>query len=61
MKSFTKYFFEAVNNNLDDFSDKWDAAISSSEELRVALDLMNKIVGLFPSGEIYIVGGVPSL
>jgi tRNA nucleotidyltransferase (CCA-adding enzyme) len=59
VKSFTQYFFEAVNNNLDDFSDKWDAAISSSEELRVALDLMNKIVKLFPSGEIYIVGGVP--
>ena len=59
MKPFYKFFFEAVNNNLDDFSDKWQKAVSSSEELRVGLDLMNKIVSLFPSGEIYIVGGVP--
>lgn len=59
MLSFKKFFFESVNNNLDDFSDRWDKALSSSEELRVALDLMNKIVDLFPSGEIYIVGGVP--
>jgi len=59
MIPFKKFFFESVNNNLDDFSEKWNKAISSSEELRVALDLMNKIVDLFPSGEIYIVGGVP--
>jgi tRNA nucleotidyltransferase/poly(A) polymerase len=59
MVSFIKFFFESVNNNLDDFSDKWDKAVSSSEELRIALDLMKKIHDLYPTGEIYIVGGVP--
>lgn len=59
MKSFKSFFFESVNYNMDDFSEKWTKAISSSEELRVALELMTKIHELFPAGEIYIVGGVP--
>lgn len=59
MKPFSKFFKETVNYNLNDFSDKWEKAVSSSEELRIGLELMNKIVGLFPTGEIYIVGGVP--
>jgi len=44
---------------MDGFSEKWSQAVSSSEELRLALELMKQIVGLFPNGEIYIVGGVP--
>jgi tRNA nucleotidyltransferase/poly(A) polymerase len=59
MKPFVKFFKESVNYNLDDFSDKWENALSSSEELRVGLALMDEIMGLFPTGEIYIVGGVP--
>lgn len=59
MKSFLKFFKESVNYNIENFSDKWEQALSSSEELRVGLELMKKIVGLYPSGEIYIVGGVP--
>jgi len=59
MISFQKFFYESVNYNLEDFNDKWDKAVSSSEELRIGLDLMNKIVKLYPDGEIYIVGGVP--
>jgi tRNA nucleotidyltransferase/poly(A) polymerase len=59
MITFSKFFQESVNYQLDDFSDKWEQALTSSEELRVGLDLMNKIVDLFPTGEIYIVGGVP--
>jgi tRNA nucleotidyltransferase/poly(A) polymerase len=59
MIPFRKFFIETVNYNLEDFSDKWNQAIESSEELRIALELMGKIHKLFPSGEIYIVGGVP--
>lgn len=59
MKTFSKFFKESVNYNLDNFSDKWDNALNSSEELRIGLELMNEIVKLFPTGEIYIVGGVP--
>lgn len=59
MKPFIKFFKESVNYNLNDFSDKWEKAVNDSEELRIGLELMNKIVGLFPTGEIYIVGGVP--
>lgn len=59
MKTFSKFFKESINYNMDDFSDKWKNAISSSEELRVGLELMTKIISLFPTGEIYIVGGVP--
>lgn len=56
---FSKFFYESVNYNLDDFSDKWNVAISNSEELRVALEIMNQIMSKFPNKEIYIVGGVP--
>lgn len=59
MKPFSKFFKETVNYSLNDFSDKWEKAVSSSDELRIGLELMQKIVGLFPTGEIYIVGGVP--
>jgi poly(A) polymerase/tRNA nucleotidyltransferase (CCA-adding enzyme) len=59
MITFSKFFQESVNYQLDDFSDKWEKALGSSEELRIGLELMNKIVKLFPTGEIYIVGGVP--
>jgi tRNA nucleotidyltransferase (CCA-adding enzyme) len=59
MKPFLKFYYESVNYNLDDFSSKWENALESSEELRVGLELMEKIMGLFPTGEIYIVGGVP--
>lgn len=59
MKPFLKFFGESVNYNFDDFSTKWTNAISSSDELRTGLELMRKISGLFPGGEIYIVGGVP--
>ncbi len=59
MIPFSKFFFESVNYNLQDFSDKWEKAVSSSEELRIGLELMNKIMELYPDGEIYIVGGVP--
>lgn len=44
---------------MDDFPQKWEKALSDSEELRVGMDLMQKIKDLYPSGEIYIVGGVP--
>jgi len=58
MKLFKNFFVENVNYNVDDFSEKWEKAIASSEELRVALELMEKIGSLYPEGEIYIVGGV---
>ena len=59
MIKFKKYFLESIHSKIDDFSDKWDKAVSGSEELRTALDLMQDIKGNFPTGEIYIVGGVP--
>ena len=59
MTSYVKFFSESINYNLDDFPDKWEKAITSSEELRIALDLMGEIHTLFPTGDIYIVGGVP--
>ena len=59
MKNFYKFFYEGADYNIEDFSSKWDKAVSASEELRVGLELMNKIIKLNPSGEIYIVGGVP--
>ena len=59
MITFSRFFKESVNYNFDGFPDKWEKALKSSEELRVGLELMNKIVNLFPNGEIYIVGGVP--
>jgi tRNA nucleotidyltransferase (CCA-adding enzyme) len=42
----------------EDFSSNWQKAVSSSEELRVALDLMKNIKAKY-QGDIYIVGGVP--
>lgn len=59
MKNFYKFFNEGADYNIEDFSSKWNKAVSASEELRVGLELMNKIIKLNPSGEIYIVGGVP--
>jgi len=56
---FKSFFIENVNYHLSDFPEKWQTALNSSEELRVALALMEKINGLFPDKEIYIVGGVP--
>lgn len=56
---FVNFFHETINYNLDDFSDKWSKAVSESEELRVALEIMKQIHKKFPSKEIYIVGGVP--
>lgn len=48
-----------LKENDNDFSDKWNTALNNSEELRNAVDLMKSIKSIFPSGEIYIVGGVP--
>jgi tRNA nucleotidyltransferase (CCA-adding enzyme) len=48
-----------LKENDNDFSDKWNTALNNSEELRNAVDLMKNIKSIFPSGEIYIVGGVP--
>ena len=59
MITYKKFLTDSVNYNVDDFSEKWEQAISSSEELRVALELMEKIEGLYPDGEIFIVGGDP--
>ena len=43
---------------MDNFGDNWKKAVSSSEELRVGLDLMKNIQSKL-KGDIYIVGGVP--
>jgi tRNA nucleotidyltransferase/poly(A) polymerase len=56
---FYKYFYETTNYRVPDFQEKWEKALSSSEELRVGMELLNKIHSLFPQKEIYIVGGVP--
>lgn len=58
MKEFRQFFQESVYNKIEDFDDKWNEAVSSSEELRTALDLMKDIKTHF-EGDIYIVGGVP--
>lgn len=58
MRDFRTFFAESVYSKVDDFDDKWNQAVSSSEELRTALDLMQNIKKNF-QGEIYIVGGVP--
>ena len=57
--NFKTFFKESANYQIDDFADKWNKALSESEELRVALTLMEEIHKLFPDKEIYIVGGVP--
>lgn len=59
MKRFKVFLKESVYSRVPDFNDKWDKAVSESEELRVALDLMKDIKEKYPEGEIYIVGGVP--
>lgn len=59
MWNFKQYFFETANFHTEGFPEKWEKAIGSSEELRVALEMMKKIKSLFPEKEIYIVGGVP--
>lgn len=38
--------------------DVWQSALDEYEELRVGVELMKNINDLFPSKEIYIVGGV---
>ena len=50
-----KKFYESYE---EDFDSKWKNAVDSSEELRVALDLMKNIKSK-NNGDIYIVGGVP--
>lgn len=56
---FKTFFKETANYQIDDFPEKWKSAIAESEELRVAIELMKKIKELFPTKEIYVVGGVP--
>jgi tRNA nucleotidyltransferase (CCA-adding enzyme) len=50
--------FRLFYESIEDFDSKWKSAVSSSEELRVALDLMKNIKAKH-KGDIYIVGGVP--
>jgi tRNA nucleotidyltransferase/poly(A) polymerase len=57
-KKILESLYLKIYENID-FKDKWQNALNSSEELRVAVDLMNNIKKLFPEYEIYIVGGVP--
>ena len=53
------YKLVCENNEVSEFNERWNNAVQSSEELRIALEMMKKIKGLFPDKEIYIVGGVP--
>lgn len=55
MKSFKNFYTEQY---IEDFDQNWQKAVNSSEELRVALDLIKNIKSKH-QGEIYIVGGVP--
>lgn len=55
---FNKLRYMLLEKYGDDFDAKWIKAVESSEELRVALDLMKNIKSKL-KGEIYIVGGVP--
>jgi tRNA nucleotidyltransferase/poly(A) polymerase len=55
---YNKKYKKLLREYIEDFDDKWTSAVSSSEELRVALDLMKNIKSKL-KGEIYIVGGVP--
>jgi tRNA nucleotidyltransferase/poly(A) polymerase len=55
MRTYQKFYKESYE---EDFDSKWQSAVKSSEELRVALDLMKNIKSK-NQGEIYIVGGVP--
>jgi len=58
MKKFHKLYHQLMREYVEDFDQKWDKAVSESEELQVALDLMKNIKAKL-KGEIYIVGGVP--
>jgi poly(A) polymerase len=55
---FDKLRYMLLEKYGDDFDAKWIKAVESSEELRVALDLMKNIKSKL-KGDIYIVGGVP--
>lgn len=58
MEKFNKLYHQLMREYVEDFDQKWSKAVSESEELRVALDLMKNIKSKL-KGEIYIVGGVP--
>jgi len=58
LESFNHQYKMLMEEYVEDFDQKWDKAISESEELQVALDLMKNIKAKL-QGEIYIVGGVP--
>lgn len=55
---FDRTYRRLLREYIEDFDDKWNSALDSSEELRNALDLMKNIKSKL-KGEIYIVGGVP--
>jgi tRNA nucleotidyltransferase/poly(A) polymerase len=57
-ESFNHQYKMLMKEYVEDFDQKWDKAVSESEELQVALDLMKNIKKKL-KGEIYIVGGVP--
>lgn len=57
-ESFDQQYEMLMKEYVEDFDQKWDKAVSESEELQVALDLMKNIKKKI-KGEIYIVGGVP--
>lgn len=59
MKLFLEFYklYTETNHILD--SDVWNNALSENDELQVGVELMNHIKKLFPTGEIFIVGGVP--
>ena len=54
-----KLYSFIIKESEDGFDEKWKTALASSEELRNAINLMQEIKKIYPSGEIYIVGGVP--
>jgi poly(A) polymerase/tRNA nucleotidyltransferase (CCA-adding enzyme) len=58
MERFHKLYRQLMREYVEDFDQKWTKAVEDSEELRVALDLMQQIKSKL-KGEIYIVGGVP--
>jgi poly(A) polymerase/tRNA nucleotidyltransferase (CCA-adding enzyme) len=57
-ESFDQEYEMLMREYVEDFDQKWTKAVDDSEELRVALDLMQQIKSKL-KGEIYIVGGVP--
>lgn len=58
LESFNHQYKMLMKEYVEDFDQKWTKAVSESEELQVALDLMKNIKAKL-KGEIYIVGGVP--